>query len=233
MDIENFINLLATGQIWPAIAAALLVGTRVLRRLGLDKVVREHRLRPWIPVGLAFAAWAIAVASGAADTVVEGALQALLGLVTALAGHDIGQALVELLKAIGRSRGGSAGAATGALLLLLAMGPAPGCIAPQTRPVSFYTGQVAEDAAAAETRAECRRLRDRSWWTAAGAAAAGSLAAGMGGVRELDHGPRVELALGITGIAVAAVGAGLALMSTSYQGALDAHCSPWPAESAP
>jgi hypothetical protein len=104
------------------------------------------------------------------------------------------------------------------------------CVTPQSRPLSSYSGapMAMVDDGAHETRAECRRMRDRSIVATAGGAAAGALASGLGGAAIPIDRDGVELSLGVASAVTAALGAGLALLATSYQGALDVHCSPWP-----
>ena len=109
-----------------------------------------------------------------------------------------------------------------------------GCVTPRSRPLaSFAPMGVAGADSASETRAECRRMRDRSLLSGAGAGAAAALASGLGAVAIPVDREGVEIGLGVASAVTAAVAAGLALLSTSYGGALDTHCSPWPNEGRP
>jgi hypothetical protein len=114
--------------------------------------------------------------------------------------------------------------------LYLALGSA--CITPHTRPLASYSGDVPALGIGdemRETRAECRHLRDRSLLTGAGSAAAGALASGLSAVALPVDRQGIELGLNVTAAVSAGLAAGLALLSTSYSGAMDSHCTPWPA----
>lgn len=115
-------------------------------------------------------------------------------------------------------------------LPLAGLGMTMGCVTPQSRPLASFGGPpMSSPSAMAETRAECHRLRERSFMTGAGASAAAALASSLGAVSLPVDRDGVELGLTVGAAVVAAVSAGLALLSTSYSGAMDAHCTPWPA----
>jgi hypothetical protein len=96
----------------PALAAGLLLATHLLRRLGSDTLLARllsedvgapnyvrRWLRPWIPLMLAGGAFVIAWLSGALQ-LAEAAASSLAAAVTAIAGHDAGQAVLALLRAL-------------------------------------------------------------------------------------------------------------------------------------
>lgn len=253
---DTLIAYLASDAYWPALAAGLLLATYVIRRMGADARLSAW-LRPWIPIGLSAAAFLVAWITGAAG-VAEAAAQSLAAAVTAIAGHDTGQAILALARSLlgkppapepieGPQEAKKApglpplgnrmqrairarALVSGPLLVLLLPGlaMAAGCVTPSTQPMASHPGFSVRTEAAAETLAECRRMRDRSMWTAAGSAAAGALAGGLGAVALPVDRKRVELGLGLASALTAGVGAGLALLSSRYSSAQDEHCTPWP-----
>jgi hypothetical protein len=269
--MEDVLTLIAAGQYWPALSAALLALTYLVRKSGADKALRwlaaripgddvkqlDH-LRAWVPLGLSAAALGVSLALPLGMDNTEAALTALLATITAMAGHDVAKSIASLLRALVPSlRKPSDGKQDEQLLyeqkttprrrvrttptglalmvlplasLYLAIGSA--CITPHTRPLASYSGDVPALGIGdemRETRAECRHLRDRSLLTGAGSAAAGALASGLSAVALPVDRQGIELGLNVTAAVSAAVAAGLALLSTSYSGAMDAHCTPWPA----
>lgn len=261
--MSDLLDLITAGAYFPALALGLWLATHALRRARVDALLARwldgadvRWLRPWIPIALASLSFAVAALTGAMETA-HAAAQSLAALVTAMAGHDAGQAVLAVARAIlgptarppsaeerddevpdtnpghRPSRASiqrrlrvaeSAVLAVGATLLVL-LG---GCMTPQSRPLSSLSGAPMATASSSETRAECRRMRDRSIFATAGGAAAGALASGLGGVAIPVERRGVELGLGVASALTAAAAAGLALLSASYQGALDSHCSPWP-----
>lgn len=337
--LDEILTLLSAGAYWPALAAALLLATYAVRKLGADARLARW-LRPWIPIGLSAAAFVVAWLTGSAG-VAESAAQSLAAAVTAIAGHDTGQALLALARSLlgrpparapqllfrkdavpttsdverylrrqgwaiteaqrshtvwektiagnqvemevplhqgtpyyeraivrivdnlarfeGRDpedvrrsilgypdvvatqRTALARVLSGPLAaVLLPLAPLPalmlaGCITPRSAPLEPRPGFSAKsiDASTAETLAECRRMRDRGILTGAGSAGAGALSAGLGALAIPADRERLQLGLGVGAAVTAAVGAGLALLSTQYGGAVKAHCSPWPAAGGP
>jgi hypothetical protein len=261
--LDEILTLLSAGAYWPALAAALLLATYAVRKLGADARLARW-LRPWIPIGLSAAAFLIAWLTGAAG-VAEAAAQSLAAAVAAIAGHDTAQALLALARALlGKPPAGeldeemavesfpapalpplgnrmqrairARAVLSGPLAaVLLPLAPLPalmlsGCITPRSAPLEPRPGISAKsiDASTAETLAECRRMRDRGILTGAGSAGAGALSAGLGALAIPADRERLQLGLGVGAAVTAAVGAGLALLSTQYGGAVKAHCSPWP-----
>jgi dTMP kinase len=105
-DMSELLDLITAGAYFPALALGLVLATHALRRARVDAWLARlldagdvRWLRPWIPMTLASAAFAIATVTGAMDTAVAAA-QSLAALVTAMAGHDAGQAVLALLRAV-------------------------------------------------------------------------------------------------------------------------------------
>jgi hypothetical protein len=105
-DMPELLDLITAGAYFPALALGLVLATHALRRARVDAWLARlldagdvRWLRPWIPMTLASAAFAIATLTGAMETAMAAA-QSLAALVTAMAGHDAGQAVLALLRAV-------------------------------------------------------------------------------------------------------------------------------------
>jgi hypothetical protein len=105
-NMSELLDLITAGAYFPALALGLVLATHALRRARVDAWLARlldagdvRWLRPWIPMTLASAAFAIAALTGAMDTAMAAA-QSLAALVTAMAGHDAGQAVLALLRAV-------------------------------------------------------------------------------------------------------------------------------------
>jgi hypothetical protein len=105
-DMSELLDLITAGAYFPALALGLVLATHALRRARVDAWLARlldagdvRWMRPWIPMTLASAAFAIAALTGAMETAAAAA-QSLAALVTAMAGHDAGQAILALLRAV-------------------------------------------------------------------------------------------------------------------------------------
>jgi hypothetical protein len=122
--LDQILALIAAGNYWPALAAGLMAATYFVRRGGADAWLRrlaqripgadDHlqlsHLRAWIPLGLAAAAWGVAVALPIEFEMREAAHALLLSTIAAMAGHDIFAAagtLARVLRQRGKSRDGA------------------------------------------------------------------------------------------------------------------------------
>lgn len=104
--MSDILNLITAGAYFPALALGLVLATHALRRAHADvrlaiwlDAADVRWLRPWIPITLASVAFAVAVLTGAMETA-HAAAQSLAAAVTAMAGHDAGQAVLALLRAV-------------------------------------------------------------------------------------------------------------------------------------
>lgn len=230
MDPSQIAHLFANP--WTAAVAVLAVVVELIPREVVAVPVAVRRWIGWLAV-LACAPVALAVGANIAGAMMAGAV--------GLGGSWL---LLEAVEAGRRKMGTNAvlpppppppdpkGDAGSTLALLLAIGitlPSVACVTPHSRPLASYavpaaTGQ--DDAS--ETRAECRRLRDRSMLSGAGSATAGALASGLAAMAGPVERERWERGLNVAAAVTAALGAGLAILSTSYGGVHDAHCTPWP-----
>lgn len=100
------------------------------------------------------------------------------------------------------------------------------CVTPSSRPMLAQA--VPKSPETSETLRECRRMRDRSFATAAIGSGAAALSAGLGGLALPTDERALQLGLGVGSVVAAATSAALALLSSSYQSAVDRHCDPWP-----